>query len=309
LTRISNDGRTQLQYKLPDGNPLVDKLPILRVPNDNKRENIPSMLVFHIILVAIIQGITEFLPVSSSGHLVLIPLFTNWEDQSLTIDVAAHIGTLLAVIVYFRKEVIRILQGAIDVCKGQFQTPDSMLFLGLVIATIPVIIIGFIIFLLDLSILFRSLGVIGSTTLFFGLVLYACDRMKKNNLTLGNFSVRHAFILGLFQVLSLVPGTSRSGIVISGARFLGYSRREAARIAMLMSIPTIIAAGTLTGLDLIGNSNPGKLTDSLIVVLISFVSALGALGIMMRLLNFVSFTPYVIYRIILGLFLLFLAFG
>lgn len=273
------------------------------------QENITSMLVFHIILVAIIQGITEFLPVSSSGHLVLIPLFTDWEDQSLVIDVAAHIGTLLAVIVYFRKEVVRLLRGVVDVFEGRFQTPDSMLFLGLVIATIPVTIVGFMIFLLDLSILFRSLAVIGSTTLFFGLVLYACDRMKKNNLTVDNFSVRHAFILGLFQILSLVPGTSRSGIVISGARLLGYSRKEATRIAMLMSIPTIIAAGTLTGLDLIGNSNPGKLTDSLIVVFISFVSALGALGIMMRLLNFVSFTPYVVYRIILGLVLLYLAFG
>ena len=267
------------------------------------------MLVFHLILVAIIQGITEFLPVSSSGHLVLIPLLTDWDDQSLIIDVAAHIGTLLAVVVYFRNEVANILNGVADVCKGQFKTPNSLLLLTLSLATIPVVIAGLIVYLLNLNTLFRSLAVIGSTTLIFGLVLYACDRIKINDLKLDSFNFRHAWILGLFQTLSLIPGTSRSGIVISGARLLGYSRREAVRIAMLMSIPTIIAAGVLTTLDLINNPVPGRLLDSLIVIGISFVSALGALAAMIRLLQFASFTPYVIYRIILGLVLLYLAFS
>lgn len=267
------------------------------------------MLVFHLIIVAIIQGVTEFLPVSSSGHLVLIPLFTNWEDQSLAIDVAAHIGTLLAVIVFFWSEVANILRGLVDICKGQFNTPNSLLFMTLVLATIPVVIAGLVIYLLNLNILFRSMAVIGSTTLFFGLILFACDRMKKKDLKLESFTFRHAWILGLFQTLSLIPGTSRSGIVISGARLLGYSRREAVRVAMLMSIPTIIAAGTLTSLELINNPVSGRLLDSLIVIGISFVSALGALAVMMRLLQFTSFTPYVIYRIILGLSLLLLAFS
>ncbi len=267
------------------------------------------MLVFHLILVATIQGVTEFLPVSSSGHLVLIPLLTDWDDQSLIIDVAAHIGTLLAVVVYFWSEVKRILKGLFDVCTGKFRTQNSMLFLTLSLATIPVIIVGLIIYHLNLSIMFRSLVVIGSTTLFFGLVLFACDRMKKKDLDLENFTFRHASVLGLFQILSLIPGTSRSGIVISGARLLGYSRGEAVRVAMLMSIPTIIAAGTLTGLDLLNNPVPGKLSDSLIVIGISFVSALGALATMIRLLQFASFTPYVIYRIILGLGLLLMAFS
>ena len=267
------------------------------------------MLVFHLILVAVIQGVTEFLPVSSSGHLVLIPLLTAWDDQSLVIDVAAHIGTLLAVIVYFRTEVTKIFRGLTEIGQGQFQTPNALLFLSLALATVPVVIAGFIIYLLNLNLMFRNLTLIGSTTLFFGLVLFACDRMQNKDLTLASFTFRHAWILGFFQAISLLPGTSRSGIVISGARLLGYSRREAVRIAMLMSIPTIIAAGTLTTMDLISNPVPGKLLDSLIVIGISFLSALGALAAMLRLLQFASFTPYVIYRIILGLVLLFLAFS
>ena len=123
----------------------------------------------------------------------------------MVIDVAAHIGTLLAVIVYFRSEVAKILRGVADVGKGQFQTPDSLLLLSLSPATIPVVIVGFVIYFLNLDVLFRNLAVIGSTTLFFGLVLFACDRMKKNELELDAFTFRHAWILGLFQTLSLLP--------------------------------------------------------------------------------------------------------
>ena len=265
------------------------------------------MVSFHLILVSVIQGVTEFLPVSSSGHLVLIPTLTSAGDQTLTIDVAAHIGTLLAVIIYFRHEVKKLLNGFGDVCRGQFSTSSSLLFQLLVVATIPVVIVGLIIYFLDITILFRSFEVVGSTTLIFGIVLYACDRTHKNDLVLANFTLKHAWILGLFQILALVPGTSRSGIVISGARLLGFSRRESVRVAMLMSIPTIIAAGTLSAVDLISNPIPGRFYDSLVVITISFISALGALAVMMRLLKHVSFTPFVIYRIILGSTLLYIS--
>ena len=260
------------------------------------------MPLYHLVIIALIQGITEFLPVSSSGHLILLPGLTGLTDQGPVIDVAAHVGTLLAVIVYFWSDVRHILQGVPQVVRGQFDTPSARLFIAISLATLPVMVLGLILKLTGLSDALRSITVIGWSMLVFGILLYWMDQRAQTTRQLQDLTLRDAWILGLWQTLALIPGTSRSGITITGALNAGFTRKEAARIAMLMSIPTIIASGALTSLDLIGGTVP--LRDTSIVVALSFAAALLALSLMMRLLNSLTYTPYVVYRIGLGLTLL-----
>ncbi len=268
-----------------------------------------QMSLFHLILVAMIQGVTEFLPVSSSGHLILLPSLTGATDQGLAIDVAVHVGTLGAVILYFWSDVKQALAGLPEVLRGQTDTPQVRLALGLVIATIPTVIAGAILYLTGLEQSLRSVAVIGWTMLGFGLLLYWMDQNGAQTKEASDWGFKDALIMGLWQVLALIPGTSRSGITITGARQLGYTREDGARIAMLMSIPTIIASGTLLSVDVIRDSNAQLAKDGAIAAAFAFVAALLALSLMMRLLRSVSFTPYVIYRVILGAILLVIAYS
>ena len=266
------------------------------------------MPLLQLVLVAVIQGITEFLPISSSGHLILLPQLTGMEDQGLVIDVAVHVGTLFAVIIYFWSDVKSALFGVGRLLRGRMDTPGARLAFNLIVATIPVIIAGFLLKMTGLDEAMRSIAVIGWTMLIFGLVLYWADQTRSETLREERWDTRHAIIMGLWQVLALIPGTSRSGITITGARWLGYERHAAAKIAMLMSIPTIAASGILLAGDVIAAGDIGLARDGLIAAGFAFVSALAALAIMMRLLLSVSFTPYVIYRVILGAILLFIAY-
>ena len=267
------------------------------------------MTLFHILLVAVIQGLTEFLPVSSSGHLILLPSLTGLDDQGLTIDVATHVGTLFAVILYFWSDVRAVLAGLPRLARGRADTPGARLALLLIIATIPVILAGLVLKLTGLDEAMRSIAVIGWTMLIFGIVLYWADQTGGETRHIEDWSLKHAVILGLWQAVALIPGTSRSGITITGARQLGYERSDAARIAMLMSIPTILASGALLGLDVVANGDMALLRDASIAAGFAFVAALLALTLMMRLLRSVSFTPYVIYRCGLGAILLWIAYS
>ena len=265
------------------------------------------MPLFHLILIALIQGVTEFLPVSSSGHLVLLPGLTGLQDQGLVIDVAAHVGTLFAVALYFWKDVKIGLLGLPRLARGKVDTQGAFLALCLITATLPVILAGLVFKVTGLADALRSVTVIGWTMLGFGVLLYIADQRGPVTRDSTRWRLRDAAVMGLYQVLALIPGTSRSGITITGARFLGYDRSSAAKLAMLMSIPTIAASGLLAGLDLIGGDIP--LRDAAIVAGLSFVAALAALALMMRLLQSVSYTPYVLYRIALGLVLLVLGYS
>ena len=267
------------------------------------------MPILHLILVAIVQGITEFLPVSSSGHLILLPNLLGLEDQGQVIDVAVHVGTLGAVILYFRKDVARAFKGFLRLLAGKFDGPDTKLALLLILATVPVVIVGLAFKLGGIDDLLRSVRVIAWSTLIFGLVLWVADRFSKTEKTAEDWSTKDAIVMGLWQAVALIPGTSRSGITITGARQLGYAREDAARLAMLMSIPTIIASGALLGLEVASSMDGAAARDSAIAAGFAFVAALGALHFMMRLLRSVSFTPYVIYRIALGLILLGYSYG
>ena len=267
------------------------------------------MPMLQLFLLAVVQGITEFLPVSSSGHLVLLPNLAGLPDQGLVIDVAVHVGTLGAVLLYFRADVSRILSGMVRMASGRFDGPDVQLALLLVLATVPVIIAGFAFRLTGLTLMLRSVTVIAWATLIFGLVLWWADRTGSKARTTGDWSPRDAIVMGLWQAIALIPGTSRSGITITAARRLGFARPDAARLAMLMSIPTIIASGTLLGLEVASSLDLPKARDGCIAAALAFVAALGALHFMMRLIERVSFTPFVIYRVVLGLALLAWSYG
>jgi len=267
------------------------------------------MSLWHLLLVAVIQGLTEFLPVSSSGHLILLPNLTGLADQGQVIDVAVHVGTLGAVILYFKTDVAEALAGLPRLLAGRIDTPGSRLAFLLGIATVPVVIFGLVLKLTGLDDAMRSTAVIGWTMLLFGLVLYWTDQRGAQVKQVGDWSLRDAIVMGLWQAIALIPGTSRSGATISGARALGYTREDGARIAMLMSIPTIIASGVLLGAEVVASADIAAARDGAIAAVFAFVSALLALSLMMRLLKSVSFTPYVIYRVILGVVLLAVAYG
>lgn len=267
------------------------------------------MTLFQLFVVAAIQGLTEFLPVSSSGHLVLLPALTGGPDQGLAIDVAVHVGTLFAVVLYFWSDVKIALHGTTRLLRGRVDTQGAFLALCLAISTVPVVIAGAAIKLSGLDEALRSVAVIGWTMLGFGIVLYWADKTGGTSRTAEDWRLKDALAMGLAQVLALIPGTSRSGITITAARKLGYDREGAAKLAMLMSIPTIAASGALLSVEVVQEANWAIARDGLIAAGFAFVAALLALTLMMRLLRSISFTPYVIYRVILGIVLLIYAYS
>jgi len=267
------------------------------------------MSLFYLLLVATIQGLTEFLPVSSSGHLALLPALTGQPDQGLAIDIAVHVGSLFAVILYFWTDVKIAAHGSLRLMKGKVDTKGAFLALCLVTATIPVVLAGLALKLSGFDSALRSVAVIGWTMIGFGLVLYWADRTGSAEKTADRWTIRDAAAMGLAQVLALVPGTSRSGITITAARKLGYDREGAAKLAMLMSIPTIIASGLILSIEVVGTANWAMARDASIAAVFAFAAALLALSLMMKLLRSVSFTPYVIYRVVIGIFLLVYAYS
>ncbi len=260
------------------------------------------MPLTYLIILALIQGLTEFLPVSSSAHLILLPNILQAQDQGVLIDVAVHVGTLVAVCLYFRAEVVRLVRGVPHLLSANISTPESQLLLRLIIATIPVVIVGLLIAVFDLVPYLRSPKIIAWTMIIFGIVLYLTDRFGRTERS--EWTTRDALILGLWQALALIPGTSRSGACISGARAIGFGREQSARYAMLMSIPTITASGILIGAEAVSAAEWDQLKDAAIATVLSCLAALAAITVMMRLLKRISFTPYVIYRLILGVALL-----
>ncbi|QBY02026.1 undecaprenyl-diphosphate phosphatase [Rhodophyticola sp. CCM32] len=267
------------------------------------------MSLFHLFLVALIQGLTEFLPVSSSGHLILLPNLTGMEDQGQVIDVASHLGTLGAVVLYFWSDMREAAIGSLRLIRGKLDTRGAFLALCLAIGTVPVIIFGLILNLTGWDGLLRSPAVIGWTMLIFGVALYWADQKGPETRKTEDWTLKHALIMGLWQAVALIPGTSRSGITITAGRYLGYGRESAARLAMLMSAPTIMASGALLGIEVMATADAQAARDGAIVAVFAFLAALAALTLMMRLLRSVSFTPYVIYRVILGVILLVIAYS
>ena len=267
------------------------------------------MILLPLIILSIIQGITEFLPISSSGHLVLVHEFMNDGLNDLDekrLDIAVHVGTLLAVILYFRNDFTEMVLGTFDILQGRFQTLNARQTILIVTASVPVIFAGFILYSFDMTV-FDSLHIIGWMTLIFGILLYVADRRPQTKITFEEFSIKTALIYGMFQVLALIPGVSRSGITMTAGRFLGHSRTEAARMSLLMGMVTISAAGLLTGVDVFQDSS---ITNQFLMMMaigigLSFLAAYVAIWVMMKWFKREgTMTPFVIYRLILGIALL-----
>ncbi|MEM1140047.1 MAG: undecaprenyl-diphosphate phosphatase [Pseudomonadota bacterium] len=265
-----------------------------------------------LILLAVIQGLTEFLPISSSAHLILIPSLLNLPDQGTIIDVAVHVGSLFAVILYFRAEVLGLLRGLVDIVLRQ-RSPEARLALFLIAATIPTVIAGAILYLTGAVDYLRdpdaSKVIIAVTTIGFGLLLWASDRQGPLIHRMEYVTFRQMMIIGLCQTLALIPGTSRAGITITAARYLGFVRTDAARISMLLSLPTISAFGLLGAVEIASDAVPVDWGQAAIAVALSFVSAYVSIFFFMKVLERMSLTPFVIYRLMLGVVLLALAFA
>ncbi|MEX2166886.1 MAG: undecaprenyl-diphosphate phosphatase [Methyloceanibacter sp.] len=262
---------------------------------------------WHVVVLAIIQGVTEFLPISSSAHLILAPRVIGWTDQGLMIDVALHIGTLAALMLYFYKETGRMARGAVQLIAGRFADDDARLALYVIVGTVPVVVAGF---LLEKSIAedWRSPLLIACTTIAFGLLLWLADRLDKDGKgrPFWEITLAAAVLIGLAQALSLVPGVSRSGITMTAALLLGFQRTAAARFSLLLAIPTTAAAGILSGFNLWRSGDVALQSDAILGGLMAFVSGFAAIAGLMAWLRHATFMPFVIYRVVLGIGILLL---
>lgn len=270
------------------------------------------MPLVHILVLAAVQGLTEFLPVSSSGHLILVPHLFGWDDQGRIIDVAMHIGTLLAVLIYFWRDIFAMTRALGRSFKlaatGRPMDKEFWLILKLFVASIPAVAAGLAIehYLPNGM---RDISIIAWTTIVFAILLYVADKMFMTIRRMEHISYIGAFFVGCFQALALIPGTSRSGATMTAARILGVERSEAARFSFLMAIPTILGAGLLEGYKLYKSGDYALAHDAVVGGALAFVFGLAAIAFMMAWLRRASFTPFVVYRLILGAILMWIVYG
>lgn len=268
------------------------------------------MTLLDIIAVSLIQGITEFLPISSSGHLALWPLLTGRHDQGAVMDVAVHLGTLVAVCLFFRAEVGRLFVGTGHIATGRTRTDQARMVWLLALATLPAIAFGLMLKVMDLQASLRTIEVIGWTTLIGAVLLGIADRAVPRRAAAESWGMRDAVLMGLAQACALIPGLSRSGITMTMARALGFERTQAARLALLMAVPVILAAGAVETLGVIKDGTFEIGAELILGAALSCLAALLALSVMMRMFAGTwSMMPFVIYRLILGAALLWIAYG
>ncbi len=267
------------------------------------------MTDIHLILLSALQGLTEFLPVSSSGHLILFSKFTTFPDQGLALDVAVHVGSIIAVMIYFSETIWSMVKGFLkSYFIPNFKNQGSKLAWLIIIGTIPAVIAGLFLVKNGTDEL-RSARLIGWTMLGFGIVLFIADKVGMTIRKIEHLGILDALLIGLAQCLALIPGTSRSGITITMGRFLGLERREAAKFAMLLSIPTIAGAGALVGWELYQQGNMMELMYAMDGITYSFIASIIAIYIIMWWLKKSTFLPFVIYRLCLGSYLLLDSYG
>ncbi|HIA96296.1 MAG TPA: undecaprenyl-diphosphate phosphatase [Gammaproteobacteria bacterium] len=257
------------------------------------------MDTLQLILLSVVQGLTEFLPVSSSAHLVLLSEFLGEEDQGIIFDVGVHFGTLMAALVYFRSDLKKMI---INLGSHKFLSKENNLTANLIIAVIPILLLGFL--LRDfVNLNLRNSEVIAYATIIFGILLYTAQ-LRKGKEDLDSVNLKQALIIGLFQCLALIPGTSRSGITITAGLFLGLSATAASRFSFLLAIPTIgaIALAELIRVSFIDITDNGA--ELSIALIISFLVAYISIDMFLKLIDRIGFTPFVIYRLLLGGWLL-----
>lgn len=256
-----------------------------------------------IFVLAIIQGLTEFLPISSSAHLILLPTLTGWTDQGISFDIAVHFGTLIAVVIYFQHDLKTMMCDTLLTLKGHKPTLASRQALWLMLATIPVCVFGYL-FHDFIAESLRSPTVIAWSTILFGLLLFASDQFAKTQ-TLNEVGFRKALFIGFAQALALIPGTSRSGITITAGLTLGLSRQAAARFSFLLAMPVIFIAMSYEMLKLIKAGNPVHWSGLATSTVLSCLFALICIHFFLKLIDRLGMTPFVIYRLLLGCLLLY----
>ena len=248
-----------------------------------------------IIVLSIIQGLTEFLPVSSSAHLILISNYFNFNNENLTLDISLHLGSLLAIILYFRKDLLNFIN-------------NKALFAKIIMSSIPVMFFGFFLIKLDLIDYLRSYKVIGWTTIIFGILLYLSDLKEVRKKIDKDFNYSSALYIGLFQVLSLIPGVSRSGITITAARFLNFNRIDSTKISFLISIPTLAVVSLYGIQSLLIDKNFEISILNIFGIIFSFIFSYLTIKVFLNFLKKFSLFSFVIYRIILGLIIIIYAY-
>ena len=251
--------------------------------------------MIEIFVLSLVQGVTEFLPVSSSSHLIIISEYLEFNNNNLQIDVSLHIGSFLAVVVFFRKDIVNSIQN-----KG--------LFLKILVGSLPVMIVGYVLIKLNFIDEIRNIKVIGWTTLIFGMLLYLSDRSSVKKKINSNFTFKSAVLIGFLQILSLVPGVSRSGIAITGARALNFSRYDSAKISFLLSIPTL-AAVSIFGLNNLLKSDSFNFSFLILIsIIFSFAFSFITIKYFLKYIKNFSLNVFVIYRIFLGICILVIAY-
>jgi undecaprenyl-diphosphatase len=247
--------------------------------------------MIEIFLLSLIQGVTEFLPISSSSHLIIFSNYTNFEDQSLSIDVSLHIGSFLAVITYFHKDIINFVK-------------NKKIFFKVLIASLPVMMFGFFLIKTNLIEKLRTIEVIGWMTLLFGILLYISDKYELKKKIDTDFNYKSAIFIGLFQIFSLIPGVSRSGVSITAARFLNFKRVDAAKISFLLSVPTLGAVSIYGLKNLITSDDLSLSVLNLISIFFSYIFSLITINYFLKYIKNFNLNIFVFYRIILGVILL-----
>ncbi|XGA80056.1 undecaprenyl-diphosphate phosphatase [Halomonas sp. CH40] len=256
-----------------------------------------------ITVLAIVQGFTEFLPISSSAHLILVPVLTSWQDQGLAFDVALHLGSLSAVMIYFRHEIFSMINSSLNALSGKGVDRDAWLALWVTLATLPVCAIGFVLHDVIEGYM-RSTLIISLSLIVFGLLLGYADWKQRGSRSEYQLGLKDAIIIGLAQALALIPGTSRSGITITAALMVGMNREAAARFSFLLSIPVIVLAGGLETIKLAGQPDAMDWNAMIMGTLLSGISAYLCIHFFLAFIRKIGMQPFVIYRVLLGAWLL-----
>lgn len=260
-----------------------------------------------IVVLSLVQGLTEFLPVSSSAHLILGGKLLGWIDQGLVFDVATHLGTLMAVLIYFRKDLLQMALSWARPDEGDDVRHHRKLLFCLAVASLPALMVGFLASALVEHHL-RDVRVIAWTTIGFGLLLWLADAVGSRIRDLYHLSWKGALLIGLAQVFALIPGASRSGVTITAGRFLGLEPEAAARFSFLLAIPVVAAAGGYGALRVASGDAPIDWLQFSVAVVVAALAGWACIAVFLALLKRVGLLPFVIYRLLLGVFLLWLAY-
>jgi undecaprenyl-diphosphatase len=257
-----------------------------------------------IIVLAVVQGLTEFLPISSSGHLVLVPYLVDWTDQGLAFDVAVHFGSLLAVVAFFREDIAGLLRGGVQLLGGDVKSPQPYMALAIGLGAIPAAIAG-LLFASWIEANLRDPSIIVYTLAGYGVLMALADRYARRERGIAEVRIRDALLIGIAQALALVPGTSRSGITITAGRLLGFERQDAARFSFLLSAPVILLATLFKGAELILGDTPVAWSELALGVVVSAIVAYLSIEFFMRFVTRIGLAPFAIYRLALAALLLY----